>query len=98
MVYDGHVNAELLEDGKGKDHPVNCRAFAKYDALRQELSWTHYRILALVEDEALRQRYIRECAQSGWNTRIQRAVYTFGNGSDCVDWRITLKCLPQHHQ
>lgn len=43
--------------------------------LRQELSWTHYRILARVEDEALRQRYIRECAQSGWNTRtLQRNI------------------------
>lgn len=68
-----------LEFGKGFDYSnlTNMRnfyqAFPKFDALRQELSWTHYRILARVEDTALRQRYMRECAQNGWNTRtLQR--------------------------
>lgn len=68
-----------LEFGKGFDYSnlTNMRnfyqAFPKFDASRQELSWTHYRILARVEDTALRQRYMRECAQNGWNTRtLQR--------------------------
>lgn len=68
-----------LEFGKGFDESNlrNMRqffmSFPKCDALRPELSWTHYRILARVEDEVLRQRYMRECAQNGWNTRtLQR--------------------------
>jgi len=28
-------------------------AFPKFDALRQELSWTHYRILSRIENESL---------------------------------------------
>ena len=70
-----------LELGKGFDESNlrNMRqffvSFPKCDALRPELSWTHYRILARVEDEALRQTYMRECAQSGWNTRtLQRNI------------------------
>jgi len=70
-----------LEFGKGFDESNlrNMRqfylSFPKHDALRPELSWTHYRILARVEDESLRQTYMRECAQSGWNTRtLQRNI------------------------
>lgn len=70
-----------LEFGKGFDESNlrNMRqffvSFPKCDALRPELSWTHYRILARVEDETLRQTYMRECAQSGWNTRtLQRNI------------------------
>ena len=70
-----------LEFGKGFDESNlrNMRqfylSFQKYDALRHELSWTHYRILARVENEALRKAYMTECAQQQWNTRaLQRNI------------------------
>ena len=70
-----------LEFGKGfEERNLNnmrafYRAFPIWNAVRTELSWTHYRILARVEDESLRQTYMRECAQSGWNTRtLQRNI------------------------
>ncbi len=72
-----HLAEELTREfGKGFEYTnlTNMRnfyrAFPKFDAVRQELSWTHYRILSRVEKEATRQAYMRECAQSGWNTRI----------------------------
>jgi hypothetical protein len=51
------------------------RAFAIWNALRPELSWTHYRIISRVEEASLRQAYMHECAESGWNTRtLQRNI------------------------
>ena len=37
-------------------------AFPKYDALRHELSWTHYRLLMRVDNETARQWYMNEAA------------------------------------
>ena len=54
--------------GKGFD-PSNLRyirsfylAFPIRDALRHELSWTHYRTLTRVENPAAREWYMREAA------------------------------------
>ncbi|MBV6512214.1 MAG: putative nuclease YhcG [Ignavibacteriaceae bacterium] len=64
------------EFGKGFDESNlrNMRqfflAFPIRDALRHELSWTHYRILARIEDQKLRDGYITECINNSWNTRI----------------------------
>lgn len=39
------------------------------DALRHELSWTHYRTLLRVENEHARQFYINETIENAWSTR-----------------------------
>jgi predicted nuclease of restriction endonuclease-like (RecB) superfamily len=63
------------EFGKGFD-ASNLRymrlffhAFPNCDALRHELSWTHYRLLLRVEDEPARRWYMNEAANQNWNTR-----------------------------
>ena len=45
------------------------QAFAKCDALRHELSWTHYRTLLRVEKDSARQWYMNEAATLNWSTR-----------------------------
>lgn len=39
-------------------------------AMRTELSWTHYRLLMRVEDEAARNYYMNEAAEQNWSTRV----------------------------
>jgi hypothetical protein len=64
-----------LEFGKGFDFTnlTNLRkfylAFPILDALRQELSWTHYRIISRQETEEKRLFYMNEAALSNWNNR-----------------------------
>ena len=64
------------EFGKGFD-ASNLRymrlfyqAFPKCDALRHELSWTHYRLLLRVGDLETRQWYMQEAASLNWSTRV----------------------------
>lgn len=45
------------------------RSFPILDALRQELSWTHYRILLRIEKEPAREFYMHECVEGNWSTR-----------------------------
>lgn len=45
------------------------RAFPIRDALRPELSWTHYRLLMRVENEKARTFYLAEAVKSGWSSR-----------------------------
>ncbi len=67
--------------GKGFDES-NLRYIRKFymvfsirDALRHELSWTHYRLLMRVEKEAARNFYIKECINSNWSTReLERQI------------------------
>lgn len=68
---------QLTEDyGKGFDESNlrNMRsfylAFPKCDALRPELSWTHYRILSRIEDEGRRSYYLDNSLHGGWNSRV----------------------------
>ncbi|SDM47013.1 Predicted nuclease of restriction endonuclease-like (RecB) superfamily, DUF1016 family [Oryzisolibacter propanilivorax] len=71
------------EFGKGFD-ASNLRymrlfyqAFPKCDALRHELSWTHYRLLTRLEDAAARQWYMHEAAEQNWSSRaLQRQMGT----------------------
>ena len=45
------------------------------DALRSELSWTHYRLLMRVEKEVARNFYLEECINSNWSTReLERQI------------------------
>ncbi len=51
--------------------------FPIQDALRLELSWTHYRILLRVENNKARDFYTIECINSNWSTReLERQINT----------------------
>jgi len=75
--------ALTVEFGKGFD-TSNLRymrlfyqAFPKRDALRHELSWTHYRTLLRVESEIARQWYMNEAATQNWSSRaLERQIGT----------------------
>ncbi|MES2731185.1 MAG: PDDEXK nuclease domain-containing protein [Bacteroidota bacterium] len=53
------------------------RSFPIWNAVRTELSWTHYRILSRIEALELRQQYIQMAIESNWDTRtLQRNIKT----------------------
>jgi predicted nuclease of restriction endonuclease-like (RecB) superfamily len=53
------------------------QAFPIRDALRHELSWTHYRTLLKVEQERARTWYMTEAAAQSWTTRaLERQINT----------------------
>ena len=43
--------------------------FKNHHALRDELTWTHYRFLLKVENESARDFYMIESVNSNWSTR-----------------------------
>ena len=47
----------------------NAKEHHLHSILRQELSWTHYRLLLKVTDETERKFYMNEAANSNWSTR-----------------------------
>jgi predicted nuclease of restriction endonuclease-like (RecB) superfamily len=69
------------EFGKGFDES-NLRymrlffmAFPIRDALRHELSWTHYRVLIRVENLKAREYYLNEAAAQNWSSRaLERQI------------------------
>lgn len=71
------------EFGKGFD-ASNLRymrlfyqAFPIRDALRHELSWTHYRSLLKVDSDSVRQWYMNEAVTQNWSTRaLERQIGT----------------------
>lgn len=74
-------NRLSAEFGKGfdKSNLWNMRAFyleyPKVDALRRELSWTHYRLLLRVEKSAARAFYENEAVNAHWSTReLERQI------------------------
>lgn len=53
------------------------KVFPNCDALRHELSWTHYRALLRVENDEARQWYMHEAADQHWSTRaLDRQIGT----------------------
>ena len=51
------------------------QAFEKRHALRDELSWTHYRFLLKVEKESAREFYMNEAITGNWSTRqLERQI------------------------
>jgi len=79
-----YLSRELSRDfGKGFDES-NLRLIRQFylsfpirDALRHELSWTHYRKIMKVENEQARNFYIEECIKSNWSTRqLERQINT----------------------
>ena len=52
-------------------------AHGKSHALRDELSWTHYRLLIKVDNESARNYYMKEAIAQGWSTRaLDRQINT----------------------
>ena len=52
--------------------------FQKHHALRDELSWTHYRLLMKIENEEIRKFYLNECIEENWSTRqLERQINSF---------------------
>lgn len=78
------LSKELSKEfGKGFD-VRNLRNMRKFylcfqnrNALRTDLSWTHYRILLSVENETARNWYMEECIKSAWSSRqLDRQIST----------------------
>ena len=52
--------------------------FPNGHALRDELSWTHYRLLMKVENDNAREFYMKEAVKSKWSTRqLERQINSF---------------------
>ncbi len=77
-----HLGRALsVEFGRGFD-ATNLRhmrgfylAFPIRDAVRRELSWTHYRLLLRVDSPEARQWYVNEAATQNWSTRaLERQI------------------------
>lgn len=73
-----------MEFGKGLDERNlnNMRAFfiafPIWNAVRTELSWTHYRIISRIEDQPLRVKYVQHTIDGGWSTRtLQRNIDSY---------------------
>jgi predicted nuclease of restriction endonuclease-like (RecB) superfamily len=80
-----NLSEKLSEDlGKGFDQS-NLRymrlfynLFPIRDALRHELSWTHYRLLLRVEDKEIRNFYLNETIECSWSSRqLERQISSF---------------------
>lgn len=51
--------------------------FQNTNALRSQLTWTHYRALLRVENEAARNWYMEESVRAGWSSRqLERQIST----------------------
>jgi predicted nuclease of restriction endonuclease-like (RecB) superfamily len=51
--------------------------FPIFDAVRQELSWTHYRLLSRLDTSEKRNYYLNESIACNWNSReLQRQINT----------------------
>ena len=80
-----YLPQKLTEEfGKGFDERNlrNMRqfylTFPNRNALRSDLSWTHYRSLMKVKDEAARNFYLEEAVKSGWSSRqLERQINSF---------------------
>jgi predicted nuclease of restriction endonuclease-like (RecB) superfamily len=78
------VAAQLTEEfGRGFDERNlnNMRAFYRafpiWNAVRTELSWTHYRLLSRIEEEDKRLFYLYQSIEAGWDSRtLQRNINT----------------------
>lgn len=54
------------------------QTFPIRNALRTELTWTHYRLLMRVEDKDRRDFYLNESVESGWTSRqLERQINSF---------------------
>jgi predicted nuclease of restriction endonuclease-like (RecB) superfamily len=74
----GHaVNDQSLNKKKSSSKAVLSQSHIPSirNAVRPELSWTHYRLLLKVENKAARTYYMNECAEENWSTRtLERQI------------------------
>jgi predicted nuclease of restriction endonuclease-like (RecB) superfamily len=50
----------------------------KVNALRAQLSWTHYRMIMRLENPEAREYYLEECDKGNWSTRqLERQINSF---------------------
>lgn len=74
-VLEGLAKKLTAEFGKGFDESnlrymrLFYQTFKNCDALRHELTWSHYRMLFRVKDETARNWYMNEAANQTWSTR-----------------------------
>ena len=77
--------SERLSDEFGKGFDVrNLQQMKKFyamfpntNALRSQLTWTHYRALLRVENDAARNWYMEESVRAGWSSRqLERQIST----------------------
>ena len=77
--------SEKLKSEFGKGYDVrnlrNMRkfylVFQKWNAVRTELTWTHYRTLLKVQDESARNWYLEEAIKESWSSRqLDRQIST----------------------
>ena len=80
-VLDGLAERLTADFGKGFDARELRRMrqfyllFSKWDAVRPELSWTHYRLLLKVENQDARNWYMNEAAAENWSSRqLERQI------------------------
>ena len=53
------------------------QVFPIWNAVRSELSWTHYRLLSRVDDERARDWYMKESVAQNWSSRaLERQIST----------------------
>lgn len=80
-----NLSVNLTQDyGKGFT-TTNLKTMRKFyllfqngHSLRDQLSWTHYRLLLKVDDNKKREFYIDECIKSNWSTRqLERQINSF---------------------
>jgi predicted nuclease of restriction endonuclease-like (RecB) superfamily len=77
-----HLSLQLSNEfGRGFDESnlrnmrLFYQAFLIRDALRHELSWTHYRFIMKVEKNDARNYYMNEAADQNWSTRtLERQI------------------------
>jgi hypothetical protein len=74
------------------------QAFPMRDALRLELSWTHYRTLLRIENKEARSWYMKEAEQQTWSARaLERQQRTRFDDEDfyidLVFYNFKLKCF-----
>lgn len=80
-VLEGLAERLTADFGKGFDASnlrymrLFYKTFPICDALRHELSWTHYRLLLKVENEDARNWYMNEAAAENWSSRqLERQI------------------------
>lgn len=53
-------------------------AYPNWNAVRSELSWTHYRLLMRIKDTDKRNYYMKECIDCAWSSRqLERQINSF---------------------
>ena len=66
--------------------------FPNANTLCSELSWSHYRLLMRISDQAERQFYMEECSKSAWSVRqLERQIHTMS--WICAPWKMYTSAL-----